>query len=568
MLSRMRGTDALASILQREGVEVLFSYPNHPLIDAAAKLGIRPIIARGEKAIINMADGYARATNGTRPSVIVVQGGPGIENAFGAFAQASSDGVPLMLIPGGTDQRRFTEAPQFDPLPVYRNITKWAGRINFAERIPELTRRAFTQLRNGKPGPVLLELPADVGAAEVDESAARYTPARGYRSAGDPSDVAAAARLLVDARRPVLHVGHGVLWAQAWDELRELAELVEAPVMTTMAAKSAFPENHPLALGAGGHTLGRVAAQFLVRSDLVFGIGCSFARGGFSSPIPPGKTMVQITTDGRELDKDYPVDQAVVGDAKLVLRQLIDAIREHTNPLGSRQRGAAASEIAKARAAALEEWLPRLQSEETPINPYRVIWELNQVLDKANSVITHDSGNPRDQTLTTYEATAPRGYIGWGKSTQLGTGLGIALGAKLAYPDKMVVNVMGDLAFGTVGMEVETAVRERLPIMTVVLNNSVMGGYSLHNMPVAAEKFRSNRLSGRYAQVAQALGAYAERVEQAGDVRRALERGIAATRDGQPAVLEMITKEEPVYPVAAEALREAERLVAASLVPA
>jgi uncharacterized protein len=550
----MRGADAVARILKAEGVEVLFAYPNHALIDAAARVGIRPIIARGEKTIINMADGYARATNGQKPSVIVVQAGPGIENAFGAFAQAYSDGVPLLMIPGGGDQRRTGEPPQFDPLPVYRNITKWAGRINMPERISELTRRAFSQLRNGRPAPVLLELPADVSSAEVDEASFRYTPARGYRSAGDPEDVAAAARVLINARRPVLHVGQGVLWAQAWDELRELAELLSLPVMTTMAGKSAFPEDHPLSLGAGGHTLARPAAQFLVKSDVVFGIGCSFTRGGFSSPIPTGKTMVQVTIDGRDIDRDYAIDRAVVGDARLVLRQLIEEVRRQGG--GASRNGSVAAEIQQVKEATFREWQPRLESSEAPISPYRVIAELNRVLDKASSVITHDSGNPRDQTLTNFQATAPRGYLGWGKSTQLGTGLGLALGAKLASPDKTVVNVMGDLAFGTVGMEVETAVRERLPIMTVILNNSVMGGYSDHNMPFASQQFQTNRLSGNYARVAEGLGAHAERIERAEDVHGAIERGVATTRGGQPVVLEMITREEPVYPVATQLLRE------------
>src|SRR5262249_38053201 len=163
----MRGVDALARILKLEGVEVLFAYPNHPLIDAAAKLGIRPLIARGEKTLINMADGYARATNGQKPTVIVVQAGPGIQNPLRAFAQAYPAGIPLLMTPGGGDQRRGGEPPQFDPLPVYRNITKWSGRINMPERIPELARRAFAQLRNGKPATVLLELPSDVSGGEV-----------------------------------------------------------------------------------------------------------------------------------------------------------------------------------------------------------------------------------------------------------------------------------------------------------------------------------------------------------------------------------------------------------------
>jgi thiamine pyrophosphate-dependent acetolactate synthase large subunit-like protein len=549
----MRGTEAIAQILKLEGAEYLFSYPNHPLIDAAARLGIRPIIARGEKTLINMADGYTRATNARRPTVVVVQAGPGIENAFGALAQAYGDSIPMLVIPGGPDQHRLGEPPEFDPLPVYKNITRWAGRLNFTDRIPELMRRAFGQLRNGKPGPILLELPRDVGAGELDMSTFDYTPARGYRSAGDPADVAAAAQLLLDARRPVLHVGHGVLWAEAWDELRQLAELVQAPVMTTMAAKSAFPENHPLSIGAGGHTISRTAAHFLVRSDLVFGIGCSFARGGFSAPIPAGKKLVQVTIDARDIDKDYTIDQAVIGDARLVLRQLIDEVKGR---LGQARQGEdIQSEIRSLKEADLREWLPRLTADETPINPYRVIWALNNTLDRGKTIITHDSGNPRDQTLTTYEAIAPRGYLGWGKSTQLGTGLGIALGAKLAHPEATVVNIMGDLAFGTVGMEVETAVRERLPIITVILNNSVMGGYG-HHMPTASERFGSNRLSGNYARVAEALGAHSERVERPDDVVAAIQRAMAATRDGQPAVLEMITKEDPVYPAATEVIPE------------
>jgi thiamine pyrophosphate-dependent acetolactate synthase large subunit-like protein len=225
-----------------------------------------------------------------------------------------------------------------------------------------------------------------------------------------------------------------------------------------------------------------------------------------------------------------------------------------------------AAEIQQVKEATFREWQPRLESSEAPISPYRVIAELNRVLDKASSVITHDSGNPRDQTLTNFQATTPRGYLGWGKSTQLGTGLGLALGAKLASPDKTVVNVMGDLAFGTVGMEVETGVREKLPIMTVILNNSVMGGYSDHNMPFASQQFKTNRLSGNYARVAEGLGAHAERIERAEDVRGAIERGVAATQNGQPVVLEMITREEPVYPVATQLLREvaeSEKLVRA-----
>jgi thiamine pyrophosphate-dependent acetolactate synthase large subunit-like protein len=550
----MQGVDAVAHILKIEGVEYLFSYPNNSLIDAAARIGIRPIIARSEKTLINMADGYARSTNGTKPTVITVQAGPGIENAFGGLAQAYADGIPILTIPGGPDQHRLGEPPEFDPIPVYRNIMKWAVRVNYVERIPELATRAFAQLKNGKPGPVMLEIPRDVAAANLDDSAFHYSPRRAYKSSGDPADVVQAAKLLLGAKRPVLHAGHGVLWAQAWDELRELAELVQVPVMTTMAGKSAFPEDHPLALGTGGHTLTRTAAHFLVKSDLVFGIGCSFAKSGFSTPIPGGKTMVQIVADAKDIDKDYAVDHAVVGDAKLVLRQLIIEIK---NQLGTASRGGSevAEEVKNAKNVYLDEWLPRLTSQESPINPYRVVWDLMHTVDRNNTILTHDSGNPRDQTISFFEALTPRGYIGWGKSTQLGTGYGIAMGAKLANPDKLCINVMGDLAFGTAGMEVETAVREKIAIMTVLLNNSVMGGYG-HHMPTASSDFGSNKLSGDYTGVAKALGAYAEKVERAEDVVGAIKRGIQATQEGRPVLLEMITKEEPVYPAAVQVLKD------------
>jgi thiamine pyrophosphate-dependent acetolactate synthase large subunit-like protein len=548
----MKGVDAVAKILQIEGVEYLFAYPNHPLIEACAKIGIRPIIARSEKTLINIADGYTRALNGSKPTVVITQGGPGIENAFGGLAQAASDGVPLLVIPGGGDAARLG-AGEFDPLPVYSHIMKWTGRINLPSRIPELMNRAFSQLRNGKLGPVLLELPRDTGNAEVDDPAGAYTPPKKYRSAGDPSDVAEAARMLLAANRPVLHAGHGVLWAEAWDELKELAELLQIPVMTTMAGKSAFPEDHPLALGAGGHSMTESAAHFLVKSDLVFGVGCSFARGAFSFAIPSDKAVVQVVSDGTTLDKDTKVAHAVIGDAKLVLRQVIDEVKASGK---ATKRDGVAAEVKSAKDAFLDSWLPRLTADTAPISPYRVIWELVQNLDRRNVVITHDSGNPRDQTLPFFEAVAPRGYIGWGKSTQLGTGYGVALGAKLAYPGKICINVMGDLAFGTAGMEIETAFREKLPIITCLLNNSVLGGYSNY-MPVASNTFNSNKLTGDYTAVAKGLGAYAEKVTRPEDVKGAIERALQATGEGQPVLLEFITREEPVFPDSNRVIKEA-----------
>jgi acetolactate synthase-1/2/3 large subunit len=281
---------------------------------------------------------------------------------------------------------------------------------------------------------------------------------------------------------------------------------------------------------------------------VVLGVGCSFSVSNFSTPIPPGKLLVQITHSPHDIGKCYPVAVAILGDVKLILEQLVSAIRER---LAGRQRSwdEVAAEIQQLKAAFWQEWKARLTSDEIPINPYRVIWELMQAVNRSQTIVTHDSGNPRDQMLTFYEAVIPRGYLGWGKSTQLGTGLGLALGAKLAHPEKLVVNVMGDLAFGTAGLEIETAVRLHLPILTIVLNNSCMGGYG-HHMPTASQRYGANQLSGNYAGVAASLGAYSERVEHPEEIAEALRRGIVATERGQTVVLEMVTKEEPIYPTA------------------
>ena len=192
--------------------------------------------------------------------------------------------------------------------------------------------------------------------------------------------------------------------------------------------------------------------------------------------------------------------------------------------------------------------MPKLRSDEVPINPFRVVWELMQSLDPAQTIITHDSGNPRDQLAPFYEATTPRGYLGWGHSSQLGYSLGLALGAKLAAPEKLVVNVLGDAGFGMCGMDFETAVREKIPILTVLLNNSEMGGYEKH-IPFAAQHYRLKYLSGDYTKVAEGLGGYTEKVEHPAQLAGALERAKKIVEAGKPALLEIITRAEHEMPL-------------------
>ena len=539
----MNGDQLMASLLKKEGTEWISCFPAQTLIEACSQEGIRPILCRQERAGVNMADAYSRIHNGNKIGVFTMQHGPGAENAFGGVAQAYADNVPMLLIPGGSTERRVGVHPGFDAIPNYQHITKWAGRINTIERIPEMVSQAFTHLRNGRPGPVLLELPGDVGHAEVPADIEEYQPSRSYKSYAANEDVRDIITALLKAKAPVINAGQGTLYAEATDELIEFAELVNVPVMTTLAGKSAYPEDHSLALGTGGNTGTLMVDRFLQNTDFVLGIGTSFAISNFTAPMPPEATKAQITNTAEDINRDYRVEYGAVGDAKLVLQQLIE---EAKSQLGEHGRGdvhGVKENIIKIKDEFMKEWGPRLNSDETPMSPYRVFNEMMKAVDPRNAIVTHDSGYPRNQLVPFWPALTPRSYIGWGKSTQLGYGLGLALGAKVAAPDKLVINVMGDAAFGMSGLDIETASRSELGTITVVLNNGVMTHYYDH-FPHATENWKSNELGGIYSDTAKSLGAHGERIHNPDEIGPAMARAVEAANSGQPVLLEMITKEE------------------------
>jgi acetolactate synthase-1/2/3 large subunit len=537
----MNGADAIAEILRREGTEFLACFPSHPLIDACSNLDIRPIICRQERMGMAIADGFSRTTNGRRIGVFAMQNGPGAENAFPGAAQAFSDNVPLLLVPGGSATTRSFVSPEFSAVDNYAHVTKWRAQINHVDRIQDFMRRAFYQLRTGKPGPVLIEVPDDIWVGELDGEL-DYSPVKGNRTAPDPQDVSEVARVLLKAENLVVHAGQGVMYAEATDELEQLAELLQSPVMTTMPGKSAFPENHPLALGASTGKSPKAVAHFLNQADVVFGIGTSFTRTGYGRMIPPGKVLVHSTNDDADVNKDYRADYALIGDAMLVLRALIDEVNKQTDGIGNRNNGEVARQVQAVKREWLDDWMPQLTSDEVPINPYRIIWDMMHTVDRANTIVTHDAGSPRDQMVPFWESVAPRTYMGWGKSTQLGYGLGITMGAKLAEPDKLCINVMGDAAIGMVGMDIETAARNNIGILTIVLNNGTMA-IERSSMPLAHEKYGSLFVGGNYGDVAKALGGWSERVDKPDQFVLALKRAIAVTKTGQPAMVECLTKE-------------------------
>ena len=542
----MRTVDVIAHILEREGIRYLSAFPTSTLIEAAAERGIRPVICRQERVGVGIADGYSRVNNGRPPGVFAMQFGPGAENAYAGVATAFSDAVPVLLLPLGHTRERDGVFPQFSSLRNYAPVTKSVEQVSTADRVIDTMRRAFARLRMGRPGPVMVEIPADVAAEQIDPAIVEsYRPVKGARSEADPRDVMAAARALLEARDPVIHAGQGVLYAEAGPDLLELAELTNIPVMTTMGGKSAFPETHPLSLGSASGVMNLPVRRFLQKADLVFGVGTSLTRHPMTTTVPGGKTFIQAIDDPIDIGKNYHVDFPVVGDAKLVLRQFIEAVGELLNG-GSRAERSPAAEIASLRAEWLEEWKPKLTSDEAPINPYRVIREFMEAVDPAEAIVTHDSGSPRDQLMPFYRSAGPRSYLGWGKSHGLGTGLGLNLGAKLAAPGKFVVNFMGDAAFGMTGLDFETAVRSNIPILTIVLNNSTMAVETRH-MALSHERYGTRDLGGNYADMARAMGGWAERVEEPAAVAPAIVRARRATEEGRAALLEFITGAEIEY---------------------
>ncbi len=540
----MKVSRAIAKILKQEGVDRLFAYPVNPVIESCAEEDIRSVIVRQERTGLHMAEVAGRFSSGRKVGVFAMQHGPGVENSFGGVAQAFSESVPMVVLPAGYPRARTNVRPNFSSLVNFQSVTKSVEQVTVAAEVPNALRRAFTQAKNGRPGPCMVEVPWDLYSEEFPGELA-YRPSIRTLSAPDPDTVREAAKILVDASLPVIYAGQGVHYGGAWPQLRELSELLEAPVTTSIEGKSAFPETHPLSLQSGGRSYALELDVFLGRADVIFGIGASFTQTTFGIPWPKylgSATVIQATVDTADLHKDVPIDLGLVGDARLTLSALLGEVRRLVSGPRGRADGIA-SEIAALHASWRANWSRKLDCADSPINPYRVIRDLAATVDIRNTIITHDAGSPRDQLTPFWKTEAPLSYIGWGKTTQLGFGLGLAMGAKLENPDKLCINWWGDAAIGFTGMDFETAVRERIPILSVLSNNFCMA-IELPVMRVATEKYRGTDISGNYAEFAKALGGYGERITDPSEIVPAIRRGIAKTESGVPALLEFITSKE------------------------
>jgi acetolactate synthase I/II/III large subunit len=539
----MNGIDYIAQILKQEGVDWMSCFPSNPLISAVARVGIRPVAFRHERGAVMAADGYSRISDRQKFGVVAVQAQAGAENAMGGIAQAYADNIPILVFLGGNNLDRLSVKPNFTAAQNYQGWVKQVEAIYTPNQVGDVMRRAFHALRNGTPGPVVVELTADVCAQEVPEAMQTYKSPKIHRQLPEPSAIEEAATAFLNGKQRVIWAGSGVLFSRATEALRELAELTASPVFCTMPGKSAFDERHPLSLGSGSGTTTGPAHHWLTNSDVILALGSSLTRSPYAQKINPGKTIIHNTNNPDDLNKDEAVDVGLVGDTRLTVEALIACIKERTDNRGSGDRHQIEAEVAAVRATWMAEWSPILNSDEEPINYYRVIQALNETLDPENSIVTHDAGAPRDSIVPFYTATKPHSYVGWGKTTHLGFGIPLMIGAKMAEPDKFCLNLMGDGAFGMSGTDIETAARSGAAITTVLLNNSAMATYSGPTQGTigaeAREQYGVSTMQGDYGKIAEGMGAVGLHVSKTSELAPALKEAQRLNASGRTVLIDV-----------------------------
>jgi len=358
----VQAANGLVRCLKAEGVPWVACYPTNHVNNALGQEGV-PIKMMGEERFaVAIADAVSRVTSGKQIGVCTIMSNlnaAGIQMAFGAIGQAWEDSSPVLIITEGVSagSRQHTH---FDIASALRPVTKWVGEIDKAELVPDYVRRAFTHLRSGRPGPVLLILPRGLG--EYDEEKYPYRPVKGWKWGPDPDDVTAAVKTLLAAKDPLIYAGEGVYYGDATEELKQFAELAQVPVLTTLKAKGTIPENHPLSLGARGN----LANHFLTKADVLFGIGTSLFPNRFSHAIPNAdqKTIVQCTVDTLDINRSYETRQAVIGDAKLTLKALIAELSAQTGG-GVKKNQALLDEIAAGREEFWAKFRPLMESNDS-----------------------------------------------------------------------------------------------------------------------------------------------------------------------------------------------------------
>lgn len=544
-MARMTGWQAVVAALKVEGVQRVYGLPGDPLhlYDALYDTPeITPVLVRHECSGVFMAMAEARLTN--RVAVCHGSPGPGTSNMLSGLLEAYSACMPIVCIATGTPAAfdgmgAFQET---DAIGLTRPITKWNVRVERPERIPWALRRAFSLAASGKPGPIFVEIPADVGTAvaEMDD----YRPApRPLRCAAAPELLAAAADLLRAAERPVLVAGGGVMLARAGEQLRILAEQEHIPVLTTFSGRGSIPEDHPLAFGLVGLYRTRPGKEVYDGADLLITVGSRMEgfQSGHWNIFPDDARFLQIDVDPFEIARNWVPDAAVIGDAGLVLSDLAAALA------GDPGRRTARAAHADQTTAAKEEFARQVDAEcaaagTTPLKSKRIVHELNAVYGHDTILVNENGGQDLWSYFHPYYRVLDAGdLVPMGEQTCMGAGVTGAIAAKLAQPDKKVVCVTGDGAFQMMPQELSTAVQYGAPVTWVVLNSSSLG-WSKWSQEQRGRRYIAVDFAAQpdFVALARAHGCHGERVERPEDITAALERSRAATDAGTPAVVEFV----------------------------
>ncbi len=540
-MGTIRGDQIIAQCFKNEGVDTFFFMmggPTSGTAGASLDLGMQGIYVRHEQAAAMMAHAYARVTG--KPGICITPSGPGTANAVTGLANAWADASPIVAI-GGSAAMRTTTLDSFqemDQVAMMKPVVKAAYRVDIASRIPEYISLAFREAMDGKKGPVYLDLPGDILSAKVDDEKL-YWPTNyrvDARPAGDPTLIKRAIDLLAKAQRPLLVTGSGVLWAGATTELRQFVDATGIPFFTTPQGRGVIAEDHPRAFPAARSTAFREADVVLVigaRANAML----SFLR---APRFSPDAKFINVNLDGKEIGHNRGVEVGIVGDAKLVLQQMTT---EAAGKIDGKRETAWVAQLAAKQRSNEERSAELLHSSKVPIHPLRLCREVREIISRDTIIVVdgHEILNFGRQSIPVYE---PGTSLNAGPHGCMGIGIPFGIGAKAARPDKPVLVLSGDGAFGWNGMEMDTAIRHKLNIVVVVSNNGGFtskqtGRMSAGNIgPVNIGRDLGYQ---RYDKMVEALGGYGEFVEKPDDIRAAIERAFAS---GKPALVNVCTDPE------------------------
>jgi acetolactate synthase-1/2/3 large subunit len=550
-MNRLSGAEAFVRMLQLHGVRHIFGLcgdTSLPLYDALYRLdhGITHVLTRDERSAAYMADAYARVTG--RVGVCEGPSGGGATYILPGVVEANESSIPVLAITTDTavGSRGRCVLTELDQEALFRPLTKWNRVLDRADQIPGAVRAAFRHMTTGRPGAAHLGLPFDVQRDPVDETAVRADPALGVyparRVAPEPAAIEAAAQAILSAERPLFVCGGGPVIAGSEAELRTLAELLDAPVATTISGQGSIAEDHPLALGVVGSNGGTPETRALVdQADMVVFVGCragSVTTERWQHPAPGKVRVVHIDVDPVVIGVNYPTEVAVVGDARLVLAALRDEVERCLEAPPRRPFGR--ERVARAKAEKFAAFSELARSDAVPIRPERIVATLQDLLPR-DALVVADAGTPCPYFSAYYELrSAGRHFITNRAHGALGYALPAAIGAQIGRPEARCAAIMGDGSFGFASGELETIVRLRLPIALVVIANATFGWIKAgQKSGFAGRYFAVDFTPGQHARIAEAYGIRAWRVEDPAELRPAL---AAALETGGPALVDVVTQ--------------------------